>query len=144
MRRWLAWLPVLAISIAFWIAAAFADNDAQALFLLVIGASVPAFGIVVLTMMRMARWRSMATELGLVVSAGGAYPDLIGRYQGKRLSVTRRQNPYGNGPRVMTVVRLEGMPEIRMPGIITRASTVTGILAPLLESRGSRPRASPE
>ncbi len=134
VRRWTLYVPLLAISLVFFVMAALADNYAIGFLLAICGALVPAAGGGLLIVLKVARWRTMAKGLGLVKKASGMYPDLTGKYHGLRLTVLRRIDPYARGVRDSTVLRLEGHNEVRLPGTVTDAAVVHGVLAPLLES----------
>lgn len=134
MRARMLLVPVLGISLLFFVAAAFlAPTADDALALAVGGVMVPLIAIIILQISNMVRWRSMGRRLGLVAHGGGAYPDLVGPYRGRRLIVMRRSDTTGMGPRLSTVVRLEGVQELRLPGLIANDDTVRGVLEPFVD-----------
>ncbi len=133
MRRWTFYAPLIVISLACFITASQAENYAQGFVWALAGALVPIFGALYLIVKRLIAWRSMGQDLGLIIQGDGAYPDMAGLYRGKRLLILRRIDPYARGARDSTVLRVEGHPEIRLPGTVARATTVEGVLAPLFD-----------
>ncbi len=134
MRARVLMVPVLSISLLFFVVAAFlARSDDQALAWAAGGVMVPIVAIVLLQLAHMLRWRGMGKRLGLVPQGNGAYPDLAGPYKGRRLVIMRRSDPTGMGPRLSTIVRLEGVQELRLPGVIADPATVRSVLKPFLE-----------
>ncbi len=133
MRRWVWYAPLLTISLAFFVMAALQDNYAFGFLLAICGALVPGAAALLLLLIGVQRWRSMGRALGLVQTGTGMYPDLGGRFQGKRLTILRRIDPYARGVRDSTVLRLEGHAEVRLPGTVRDADVVRSVLTPLLE-----------
>ncbi len=133
---------MIVISFALFIAASQADNYARGFLLALAGAMVPLAGAVVMILTKMQRWRRMGFDLGLVLQGSGAYPDFTGRYEGKRLTVLRRIDPYARGAKDSTVLRLEGHGEVRLPGTVGSAETVRSVLEPLLHQKTTEPVAA--
>ncbi len=136
--RWPTLALAGAISVVFFIMAATAPTDDAAMLWAFGGAMVPSVFFAIEALLRMMKWRAMGRQLGLVQVPGGAYPDLHGRYKGRRLHISRRPNPLGR-PRQMTRVAFEGNPDMRLPGIVASADAVRHLLMPLLpEHQGAR------
>lgn len=131
MRRSLVLVPLVAVSVVLFALAATADTLQKAFMFAVLGALAPTLGIGAATLARMWAWRRMGQELGLRPLEHGAFPDFAGKVDGRRLLVGRRADIYAPGRRETTVIRYEGSPEIRLPGLVVKARTVQQLLAPL-------------
>ncbi len=133
MRVRMLMVPVLGLSLICFLLATTAGSDDAAMAWAILGAIVPIIGIGVVHASNLLRWRRMGAALGLVANGGGAYPDMSGPYRGRRLVIMRRRDNTGLGPRLSTIVRLEGVQELRLPGFVADAGVVKGILKPFVD-----------
>jgi hypothetical protein len=131
MVKWLHVIPAGIVSLTFFVGAGIANDGDTALFLAFIGSMVPVVAMSFVAIGRMLRWRNMGKELGLVALPGGAYPEMRGRFHGRRLLICRRANPFG-GRGLVSLVSLEGAPDVRLPGLLQSAQEVRQALLPLL------------